>query len=477
MRNKGLHLNMTNKVVALLSLGLFSLLSSMSGSSTNLALPSISYDLHISNLQSTWVVQVAMIVASITFVLFGYFGDILSKNFVFIVGGFVFILGSLITGAALGFLMIILGRIFQAIGFSMIMANSLGIVSEEFDDNSRGQALATVSMFTTVGQIAGPAIGGMIISVSSWRWIYLINVPLCCIVMIFSLKSLKFPHYTLPKLMKSLKGFNCIGEIIFAAGISILFLSGLYFQHGVQGIWKGLILVILGSAISIAAFFQDQHAKQALIPIRLVRNVKYLMSIFILLLVMLVNAMTNILLPFYLQSFNGMSPFSSGLIMMGQSLAMLATTPIAGYLADHKDRMKLTIVGLLILLLSQIGYALYPAKVNLVLIMVPVLLNGIGIAVFLSPNLAITMGSVDKKVLGVAGSINSFARTLGATVGISMTSALLFSQLPHVAHIKPNTGMAFMHAFSNTLWIGVLVNVLAVIVVIARKFITPKTAK
>lgn len=469
MRSEKITGKLMDQLPVILVLGFFSLLTSISGSSTNLALPKISEDLKISNSQSTWIIQIGLIVATITFVLFGHLGDMISKNFVFTNGGKVFIIGSLWTGVSVNFVMILIGRFIQAIGVAMIMANSLGIVSQYFPNETRGEALSIISMFISIGAISGPAIGGLILSFTSWRWIYLFNVPLGIIIIWFSHKLLPTPKVPLEKMSTMLKRFNWLGQFIFSIGLSLFFLSGVYFQKGVGSIITGVIFFVVGTVIALLAFYQDQRFHESLIAPELVKNWDYLLSIFILFLAMLVNAMSNILLPFYLQSYGKISPFISGLLLMGQSLTMLLVTPVAGYITDHWDRANLSIIGLMILLISQIGYAMYPRNMNLILIIIPIVINGIGLGLFLPPNNTITMSSVDDKLSGVAGSINSFARTLGITIGISMASILLFVQLPKVKDITPKLGMLFMHAFDHVFYVAVIISAFSLIMVVWRK--------
>lgn len=129
---------------------------------------------------------------------------------------------------------------------------------------------------------------------------------------------------------------------------------------------------------------------------------------FALFLAMLTNVASNILLPFYLQSFHRIDPMISGLVMVLQSVVMLIIAPIAGRLSDRIGSSKLIITGISILILSQIGYTFYPLKLNWLLVLFPILLNGIGMGIFLSPNNSLAMSFVDKQFTGVAGSLTSF---------------------------------------------------------------------
>ncbi|MFD1124769.1 MFS transporter [Lentilactobacillus raoultii] len=457
-------------------LGMFSFLTSLSGSSTNLAIPKIAISMDISSSAATWIVQIGLITTAILLVMFGHIGDILSKNAVFLAGGVAFLIGSTITGFAPDFIVILIGRVIQAVGSAMIMANSMGIVTQYFPDNRRAEALAMISMFISVGSISGPGIGGFIISAASWRWIYWINIPLGILVLWLGFKFLPIPKETWHHVRAVTKGANWTGQNLFTIGIILFFLSGSFFQSGRDHLLMGLVFFLIGSAITVYSFIQDDKANLPWIAPEILRNRGFMTSILALSLVMLVNAISNILLPFYLQSYNGMSPFTSGLVIMLQSIMMLVTTPFAGFLADRVNRELMTVVGLAVLMFSQVGYAFFPNHLDMLKIVPPIILNGMGMATFLSPNNALTMGMVDKKFAGIAGSFNSFARTLGMTVGISFASSTLFFQLPGVTRITPAVGDKFVQAFYNVFWIATAISGLALVIVLVRYLKSRKVA-
>lgn len=241
-------------------LGMFAFLTSLSGSSTNLAIPKIAVSINVSSSAATWIVQIGLITTAILLVMFGHIGDILSKNAVFLAGGVAFLVGSTVTGFAPGFVTILIGRVIQAIGAAMIMANSMGIVTQYFPDNRRAEALAMISMFISVGAISGPGIGGFIISVSSWRWIYWINIPLGILVLWLGFKYLAIPKETWSHIREVTKGANWTGQNLFTIGIILFFLSGSFFESGRDRLLIGLAFFVVGGAITIYSFIQDDKS-------------------------------------------------------------------------------------------------------------------------------------------------------------------------------------------------------------------------
>ncbi|WP_125705026.1 MFS transporter [Lacticaseibacillus daqingensis] len=450
----------------ILVLGLISFLTSLSGSSLTLALPELSRDYAITNSTATWAVSAGLITSTILLVMFGHIGDLLSKRSVFFFGGVVFVLGSLVAGIAPAFWLLLVGRVVQAIGIAMIMANDMGIVADNFPSARRAEALAIVSMFTSIGAISGPAIGGLLISLLSWRWIYLLNVPLGLVILLVGWRVLTPSLPPRAQLQKVWHEANWTGQNLFTIGLLAFFLSGGLLQSAQWRLiaWGGLLIGLL---LTVGSFAQDDRAASPWIAPQLLRNPDYMISVSTLLIVMLVNAVSNILLPFYLQSYLGFSAFISGLIMMGQSVVMLLVTPLAGYLADHWNRYWLTVIGLLALIGSQAGYALYPATRDMPDILWPIVVNGIGLAVFLSPNNALTMDTVPRSLGGVAGSLNAFARTLGMTVGMTFGAILLFAQLPGVQQVTAHTA-DFLPAFGWVFWGNTALSGLGLLIVIFR---------
>ena len=209
----------TQRIQTVIVLGMFSFLTSLAGSSINLALPKISASLNISNSLATWVVQAGLIGTTVLLVLFGHFGDILSKDYIFINGGAIFIIGSLINGIAPSFTILIIGRIIQSVGIAMIMANSMGIVSEKFTDQNRAEALSAISVFISIGAISGPAIGGFILSIASWRWIFLLNVPVGLGILLFGCHALPIPRESWLAIKEKIRTANWVGQGLFTVGI------------------------------------------------------------------------------------------------------------------------------------------------------------------------------------------------------------------------------------------------------------------
>jgi MFS family permease len=449
------------------ALGLFSFVTALSGASVTLALPQMSRAFDVSSNAITQVVQIGLITTVIFLVLFGHAGDVFSKNLVYRYGGWVFTIGTAITGLAPSFLLVLVGRFIQAIGSAMVMANAMGIINDYFADKERARALAYNSMFVSVGSISGPAVGGIITSLLDWRWIFLLNIPVAIWVLIRQRKLLPAPKLAKGAVREQLKNVNWTGQLIFTFGVVLIFGSDWFHIPGFSNFANLMTFMVVGALITAISFWQDDYSPSPWINPAVLRNGTFLTSTTVLFLAMFANAFSNILLPFYLQDFLTYSSGASGLIVAAQSGTMLILSPIVGRLASVPSRRPwLVTIGLVFLTVSQVGYAMFGAHTSLAGILFPIVLNGIGMALTITPNNSITMALVDNKLAGVAGSMNSLFRTLGMALGISFASAFLYVLLPGVVRISASLGERYLTA-SRTVFlvaaaasaVGLLLNV------------------
>lgn len=451
---------------SMLVIGMFAFLSGLAGNSITLALPQISHDLGISNSASTWVVQVGLITTTMFLIMFGHLGDLFSKQRVFLWGTILFTLGDLFSGFAPTFSILLISRIIQSIGSSMILANTLGLVSDLAPADRKGEMLSLVSVFMTLGAIGGPAIGGLILSIADWRWTFFFNVPIGAVFMFLGFRDFQLPKLDRQEFSKDLKQANWWGLLLSSAGLILVFYSTNFFQGAGNGRWLGVALLAVGTVILLYSFYQDSHAKNPWIAPEILKNPTFVLLLLMLMLFMLINVTSNLLLPFYLQSFLKQSAMTAGLIIVTQSFATAFLAPVAGWLADRMDRRPLIVLSFVILAVSQVGYYFYPDHLILWLIVLPIVINGIGMGFFVAPNNSLAMSVIPQKYSGIGGSLSSYFRTLGMTIGNSLGSTILFSQLPGVKTITPAIGKNFMSAFSNVFLVATLLSLLGLAIAV-----------
>ncbi|MDR0199412.1 MAG: DHA2 family efflux MFS transporter permease subunit [Streptococcaceae bacterium] len=432
---------MTNakRIQALIAIGISVFMGTLDGSIVNVALPTMARELHVSLAQITWVVTVYLIMISAIVLMFGRLGDLLGKARIFKIGAIIFSVGSLLAGLDFGFGLyyLLIARVIQAVGASMFMATSFGLVSEIFPIESRARALSINSMFVSVGSIAGPALGGLILQVTSWNWIFFINVPI-------GLFSYFLAQAVLPKTkgQGSTKDLDNQGSLFMFLAIVGLFLA---LNYGTDAGWTSPIVIVaaLVGLVFLVLFIRTENRKEKpLIDLAIFKTRLFSMSVLTATLNFTAAMFVSILFPFYLQDYRGMGPGIAGIIMMAYPVAMLISSPIAGILADRHNKEWITFIGISGIILAQVGYLLIDSGSPIWAVIVALALHGASVGFFQSPNNALVMSTVERKYLGVAGSVNSLARNIAFVLGTSLATITLFFAMSRIAGTTIKTYVA-----------------------------------
>lgn len=404
----------------LIVLNLFTFMSTLDGSIVNIALPSISQTLGLPVAQTEWVVTSYLMVICAAILFFGKLGDIFGKIKVFKWGMVLFLIGSLLCGLSHNLFTLIASRAVQALGASMTMANSQGIVTELFPKTERGKALGLVGTFVSLGSIAGPSLGGVIVSGLGWEYIFWVNVPIGLVAIVIAWRLL-------PKDVSLLKvKIDTAGSLLFTLFILALF-SGLLLgqQTGYQNPW--IISSFALSVIVLIAFLVVEVRKeQPLLQLSLFKNPLFSLSILCGYLTFAANFAYNILSPFYLQSILNLSPFHAGLVLMVFPIIMVIVSPLSGALSDKIGSELLTFIGLLLMFTTHIGLASLHDGSPLALVMLLIAMLGLGNGIFQPSNNSLIMSQAPRSQLGVAGSVNSLIRNVGMVTGITVATSVLF---------------------------------------------------
>lgn len=399
---------------------MFTFMSTLDGSIVNIALPTISKDMIVPMNQAEWIVSIYLMVVCACLLLFGKIGDSFGKIKIFRLGMIIFTIGSLLCGFnhSLGFLLF--ARVVQAIGASMTMATNTGIITEVFPMNERGRALGSIGAFVSLGAIAGPGLGGLILAQFSWSYIFWINVPVGIITMILSQRFLP-KDITMSKQKTDMLGFATFALFI------LTFFGGVFLGQE-RGFLTSIPLVLFALAVVSFVLFVmvEKKVPMPLISFSIFKNKIFSMSLLTATLIFSSNFFINVVVPFYLQNARGLSPSYAGMLMMVFPLLMVIGSPLSGYLTDKVGPQILVLVGLALLSTTQLMYTFMTIDTPLWYYILATAIMGLGNSLFQSPNNTMVMSSVTRENLGVAGSMNSFARNLGMVIGIASATTILY---------------------------------------------------
>src|SRR5258708_5096366 len=183
------------------------------GTVVNVALPALQASFHATVVDVQWVVESYGLFLAALILVGGSLGDRLGRRLVFLVGVSVFAAASAGCGLSTSIHQLILARSIQGVGAALLVPGSLAIISTSFDENSRGQAIGTWSGFTAITTAIGPVLGGWLLGHASWRWVFLINLPLAVAVIVISLR--RIPESRSP----DARSVDWLGAILATAGL------------------------------------------------------------------------------------------------------------------------------------------------------------------------------------------------------------------------------------------------------------------
>nr|WP_046507248.1 MFS transporter [Paenibacillus riograndensis] len=405
----------------LIVLNLFTFMSTLDGSIVNIALPVLVKQLHLPMAQVEWVTTGYLMAICSAVLFFGKLGDIAGKIRIFKIGTVIFILGSLLCGLSASLPLLIASRVIQAIGASMTMANSQGIVTDIFPATERGKALGLIGTFVSLGSIAGPSLGGIIVSTLGWEYIFWVNVPIGLIAIVLGWK-------VLPKdLIRVKSKIDLPGSLLFAVFIVTLFAGMLLGQQVGYGDSRIISALAAAAAAFIVFLIVELRRSQPLLQLSLFKNPLFSLSILCAFLVFVANFCFNIIAPFYAQNMLNLSPFYAGFLLMLFPISMVIVAPLSGALSDKIGSEFLTFAGLIVMVIAQFGLARLHDGSAVALVGVWIAMLGIGSGLFQSPNNSLIMSTVPRTQLGSAGSVNSLVRNVGMVVGITIATSILFN--------------------------------------------------
>ncbi|MEM3557356.1 MAG: MFS transporter, partial [Conexivisphaerales archaeon] len=457
-----------------------------------------------------WALLGYMLVTATLLLLFGRLADLKGRVKIYNLGFGIFTVGSLLTGLSAIIvpnsiitegIQIIIFRLLQAIGAAMLWSNSAAILTDAFPSNQRGLALGTNMVAGVGGGILGLVLGGIITSVTSWRYIFFINVPIGIFGTIWAYMKLK--DISQRPVHESV---DILGGVLLSGSIAVLLLGATFYTMGFMassaekaGLFYSVFhpyifyseLSFIAFPFLLALFIVNElyWTKYPLMKFSLFRRRMFISGVTASSLVAIGRGGIMFLLVFYLEGVKGLSAFHAGLDLIPMSLGFLLVGPISGILSDRIGYRTLTLAGVLLSVVAIFLLSMLPQEANELLVTGILALAGVGGGLFGSPNIASIMGSVEPEVRGVGAATNStlmniasmLALTIafvfiGTTVSISSFITLFIGTTKDLPGTLVNSvayqsqWISFMNAFHHVF----LLFTIAVVIAIIPSLLRPK---
>lgn len=419
------------------------LLSTIDASIVNIALPTISEVFHTTVQMTAWVTISYLMVITAFLLIFGRLSDILGQKLIFTNGLAVFTIGSALCAISGGIGQLIFFRLIQGIGAAMIVSNTSAIVTNAFPPEQRGMGMGVIGAVVSVGLMSGPPLGGFLIHYLGWHYIFLVNVPIGVAAVLFTLKIL--PEH---KADAGARIFHPFDSVLWILGV-LIFISAFRPGGDIGTILiQGSIMIALAVTLMIYFIFRQKKTNSPLFNPSFFKNEIFLFaSISGFFSYMTMIALT-FMLPYLLENSMNMTPFHTGNILVAIPATTAIFAPLSGYLSDKFGQRPIASLGILISTTAIIMMFFFHKDTSTSRIILNLVVFGIGLGMFGSPNNSALMGSVDYRDRGSAGGVLATVRNLGMVTGLGVISIIYNLGLPKTTNA---TALNYVKAFNGAL--------------------------
>ena len=406
----------------------------LDGAIANVALPTIATSLHVSAAASVWVVsgyQMALVMALLPCAALG---ESFGLRRVFTAGVAVFTAASLLCSLSPSLPWLVAARFIQGLGGAAVMALGIALMRFTYPQRLLGAVIGWNATVIALSAAAGPTIGSTILVVSSWPWLFAVNLPVGAIVLAAAL-ALPHPPGTgrkpdLPSAALNATAFACL-----VLGV----------DRATSEPWLAAALLAVSIVSFVALIRREMPRAAPLIPLDLLRSRPFRISVIASVCCFAGQMASYVALPFYLQHSLGQDAFATGLNMTPWPLVVAVAGPISGRLADRIPNGLLCAAGGIFLATGLALSAAWPIHGRLWPLTIFLMLSGFGFGIFQTPNNRNMLLSAPRERSGAAGGMQGTARLLGQTAG-SVIMALLFTLTSSAA--APRIGLAVSAALA-----------------------------
>jgi EmrB/QacA subfamily drug resistance transporter len=389
------------------------------------ALPAMAGELHGIEYMS-WAVAAYLLTSTASTPIYGKLSDLYGRRPLFVSAIAIFLIGSVICGVAQSMGMLIGGRAIQGLGGGGLISLSMTIMADLVPPRERARYQAYFSTIWTTSTLGGPMLGGFLVDVASWRWVFWINIPIAVAGVLICNKQLK----RLP-VRGGPKKIDYPGAALLVPAIVALLLITTW--GGNEFAWTSpeIIGLAIGALILIALLIvQERRAEDPLLPLRLFRNNVFVIGNSLGFLMGAAAVGATIFLPLFLQVVIGATASNSGLLitplMVGITVGALSTGRFIRWTGRYRI---IPIVSLSIAALSFVAFIDVTQATPVIYYVAAMTAMGMGLGPA-GPMVSISVqNAVDMRDLGTATSLNSFFRSMGGSFGVAIMGAILFAGL------------------------------------------------
>jgi EmrB/QacA subfamily drug resistance transporter len=422
--------------------------------------------------QYSWVFTAYMLTSTVSVPVYGRLGDVHGRRPLMLIAVTIFLVGSALCGAAQNMTELVLFRGLQGLGAGGLFPLSLAVIGSIVPPRDRGRWQGLIGAVFAASSIIGPAVGGFIVDNTTWRWIFLVNLPVGAVALVVI-------ALTMPKRrVRAQHEIDWTGAGLLAAGTASLLL-GLVWAGRDYAWTSGHVLAALGTSVIVLAAFGvwERRTHEPILPFEVLRNPIVAGSVACMALVGMAMFGTISFVPLFVQGVIGTSATSSGVVLTPLMLGAVVTSFLSGQLVSRTGRYRWNVVlgppvlalGMALLWRMDVNTTNREAAMAMVI-------SGIGLGSMMQVFVLSVQNTVSRARIGSATALTQFARQMGATIGVSVMGVIVNAGLPVQATqgadvaihrlppaVRASLAAALKPAFLAATFVALLVWVIAVI--------------
>jgi DHA2 family multidrug resistance protein len=409
----------------------------------NVALPHIAGNLSASVDEATWVLTAYLVANAIVLPLSGWFSSLFGRKRFYMTCVAIFTISSLLCGIAPSLGTLILFRILQGLGGGALQPISQAILVESFPREKQGIATAFYGMGVVVAPVIGPTLGGWITDNYTWRWIFLINIPVGILSLSLTAAMIFDPPHLVRKTFANGLKLDYIGIGLLSLGLASL---EILLDEGQRNDWFGSNIIVAAAVIAIVALVAvvvwELRQDQPVVDFRILGNRNFALAALVMYGVGFTLYGSTAILPIFLQTVLGYTALLSGLVLSPGGIAMMLGMLIVGRLLGRFEARWLIVFGLIVAATGLFRMSGFNLDVDFRTAMWARTIQALGMAFLFVPINTTAFSSVRPEKLGSATGLMNLFRNIGGSGGIAMINTIIarrsqFHQVTLVSHLTP----------------------------------------
>ncbi|HEX5087743.1 MAG TPA: DHA2 family efflux MFS transporter permease subunit [Nocardioides sp.] len=460
----------------------------------SVAQPTFQEEFDASPAEAAWTMTGYTLALASVIPLSGWAADRFGTKRLYMLAVLMFAAGSALCALATSIEMLVAFRVIQGLGGGMLMPVGMTIMTRAAGPERVGRVMAVLGIPMLLGPIFGPILGGWLIDAASWHWIFLINIPIGAVALVYAWRVLPKDH------VSPSETFDWPGMLLLSPGLA-LFLFGVSSIPGEGTVWASRVLVsaAIGVALIVVFVFRELSAKRdhPLVDLHLFTNARLTIAVVAMALFAIAFFGASLLFPQYFLLVRGEDTLSAGLLLAPQGIGAMLTMPAAGTLTDRIGPGKIVLTGIAVIVVGMLGFtqvgvgvsdvAVSQSGVSIDTPSYPWLLGslfvmGLGMGATMMPIMSSALATLKDHQIARGSTLMNINQQVAASIGTALFSVLLtngFNDSPEASALRDaaQSGNQFTggpealakafsdmsHAFATSFTVGVVLVALCLI--------------